>query len=256
MEKKLVARLNEIGQEIGYPYQVLKNGQYQVFDENANGGDVAVVVYGPIASSSRLVEMKKISEDDRKVWAELFPEKKEADDAVLTDDEQMKLIIFGKRRTVVNRFKKRVLSKRIARAMVARNDDKLLIEMANASKTLPCLLTSAIVKYTSDARFERIINLAKQNGISAFHETVENKLVKEGRENKFSVYVKAYGLTPSTQYILIHDKMISLLKVFVFNGGAFCNDIENALRFMDNFKEIRKIYQEAKKEYLAKQKAK
>ena len=39
MEKKLVARLNEIGQEIGYPYQVLKNGQYQVFDETANPND-------------------------------------------------------------------------------------------------------------------------------------------------------------------------------------------------------------------------
>ena len=104
MEKKLVARLNEIGQEIGYPYQVLKNGQYQVFDENANAEDVVVVVYGPVPLSSRLVEMKKISEDDRKVWAQLFPNRKEADDAFLSDEEQMKLIIFGRSRTVVNYF--------------------------------------------------------------------------------------------------------------------------------------------------------
>ena len=253
MEKKLVARLNEIGQEIGYPYQVLKNGQYQVFDENANAVDVVVVVYGPVPLSSRLVEMKKISEDDRKVWAQLFPYRKEADDAVLSDEEQMRLIIFGRRRTVVNYFKKKILSKRIARAMVARNDDKLLIELAIVGKVLPCALAGAVIKYTSDQRFERFLNLAKQKGIRGFSESVEKKLVKEGRENKFAAYVKTFELAPSTQYVLVHDKLIGLMKVFVMSGQKFAPDIENGLKFIASLKEMNKVYQDLKKEYQAKQ---
>ena len=255
MEKKLVARLNEIGQEIGYPYQVLKNGQYQVFDEKTNAEDVVMVVNGPIPISSRLVEMKKISEDERKVWSELFPNKPEVDEAVLTDDEQMKLIIFGKRRTVVNRFKKRNFSKRVARAMVARNDDKLLIEMANASKTIPCYLAAAIIKYTSEARFERIINLISSNGLNAFAESVETKLVKEGRESKFASYVKVFGLAQTTQWMLVHDKKVDLLKVYVNAGGRLSCDIENGLKYVSSLKQMAKIYFDARKDYQAKQKA-
>ena len=252
MEKKLVARLNEIGQEIGYPYQVLKNGQYQVFDEGANSGDVSVVVYGPLPLSSRLVEMKKISENERKVWADLFPNRVEVKDAVLTDEEEMKLISFGRRRTVYNYFNKRLLSKRIARAMVARNDDKLLIDFAVAGRVVPCTLASAVIKYTSDQRFERFLNLASQKGIKGFSESIEKKLVKEGRENKFAAYVKLYGLTPSTQYVLVHDKMTALMKVFVMNGYRFSPDIENGLKYVNALKEMNKVYQELKKEYQAK----
>jgi hypothetical protein len=197
--------------------------------------------------------MKKISEEERKVWNELFPDKPDAEEAVLTDEEQMKLIIFGRRSTVVNRFKRRNFTKRVARTMVARNDDKLLIEMANSSRCIPCYLASAIIKYTSDARFEKIVNLAYKSGLNAFAENVEKKLVKPGRELKFAAYVKVFGLTQTTQYALIHDKLDSLLRVFVANGGRLSNDIENGLKYVDSLKEMAKIYNEARREYIAKQ---
>ncbi|MBR5599073.1 MAG: hypothetical protein IKW39_03435 [Alphaproteobacteria bacterium] len=254
MEKKLVARLNEIGQEIGFPYQILKSGQYQPFDAEVDNSEVSMVVYSPIPMSSRLMEMKKISEDERMVWNELFPNRKDADaDAVLSDEEQMKLIIFGRRRTVVNYFKKKVLSKRIARAMVARNDDKLLIEFATANKLLPCFLASAVIKYTSDARFERIINLAVKSGLLGFARTVENKLVKDGREAKFVAYVKAFEIDPATQYVLVHDRKIDLLKTYVGAGRKLCADIENAINFIDSFRDMKVVYNKAKKDFLAKQ---
>ena len=106
----------------------------------------------------------------------------------------------------------------------------------------------------SDQRFEKFINLALQNDISAFHESVEHKLVKEGRENKFVTYVKAYGLAPSTQCLLLSENMKDWLRLFIFNDGVLSNDVENALKFIDKFKSINKVYQEAKKEYQSKMK--
>ncbi len=254
MEKKLVARLNEIGQEIGYPYQVLKNGQYQVFDENTNLSDVVMVVSGPIPLSSCLVEMKEMSENERKVWADLFPSRKEASDAFLTDDEEMKLIIFGRRRTVVNYFRKRLLSERIARAMVARNDDKLLIELSVIGSSLNCVLAEAMIKYSSDQRFEKFLKMAKQKGIDGFSEKVEKMLVKKGRKNKFSAYVNNFKLEQPAQYMLVQDKMNDFMKIFVMSGQRFLPDIENGLKFKSALKGVNETYQGFRKEYLAKQK--
>lgn len=95
MEKKLVARLNEVGQEVGYPIVVFKNGQYRSFEEGIDSGEIAMILYGPLPADCTFTEFSCGGEDDRKMWRQLFPNRSSVKDAVLTVPEQMKLITYG-----------------------------------------------------------------------------------------------------------------------------------------------------------------
>ena len=91
MENELVNRLNEVGQEVGYPVVVLKNGQYQPFREGIDEGQIAMVIYGPLPSDCTFTEFFCSGEDDRLVWKQMFPKRSVVNDTVLTIPEQLKL---------------------------------------------------------------------------------------------------------------------------------------------------------------------
>ena len=248
MEKKLVARLNEVGQEVGYPIVVFKNGQYQPFKEGVDMEEVAMILYGPLPLDCTFTEFSCGGEDDRKMWRQLFPNRSSVKDAVLTVPEQLKLITYGRRRTVLNYFGRKNFSKRIARAMIARNDNELLFAMRCTNNTLPTILAVAALESMSDKRFEQFIIEAKANGIVAFSEGFEEKLILLGSEAKFVAYVKEFGLRAATQSTIVRNGKENLFKLFIASGGKLAHDIELALEHLDTFAQMKDVYEQAKKQ--------
>lgn len=248
MEKKLVARLNEVGQEVGYPIVVFKNGQYQPFKEGVDMEEVAMILYGPLPLDCTFTEFSCGGEDDKLMWKHLFPNRPTAKDAVLTVPEQLKLITYGRRRTVLNYFGSKNFSRRIARAMVARNDNEILFALRCTNNSLPSFLAEAIIEGMTDKRFEQFITEAKSAKITAFSEGAEEKLVLSGSEAKFVAYVKEFGLRAATQSKIVREGKESLFKAFVMAGGKLANDIEMALVHLDTYAQMKVVYDQIKKQ--------
>ncbi len=248
MENELVNRLNEVGQEVGYPVVVLKNGQYQPFREGIDEGQIAMVIYGPLPSDCTFTEFFCSGEDDRLVWKQMFPKRSVVNDTVLTIPEQLKLVTYGRRRTVLNYFKNKNFSKRVARAMIARNDNEFLFMLRNTNNALPSILVEAALENMSNKRFAVFVREAKEKGILAFSENNEEKLALLCSEAKFEAYVKEFGLRAATQSMIVRGGKEKLFKIFIKAGGQLAHDIEMALQYLDQFTAIKEVYEQSKKQ--------
>ena len=247
MGKKLVARLNEVGQEVGYPLVVFKNGQYQPLKEGLDMEDVAMILYAPLPADCTFTEFSCGGEDGRLVWRQLFPNRQTTKDAVLTLSEQLKLITYGRRRTVLGYFGKKILSKRIARALVARNDDEFLFSFKCVNNSLPTSLGEAVVECMSDKRFQTFVEKAKAAGVRGFSDGVEEKIILFSSEAKFVAYVKEFGLRASTQSLIVRGGKYDLFRLFISSGGVLAHDIEMALKYSDMYSQMKSVYDELKK---------
>ncbi|MBQ8750070.1 MAG: hypothetical protein IJZ30_00330 [Alphaproteobacteria bacterium] len=246
MEKKLIARLNEIGLEVGYPYEVLKNGQYRKTDTQGINDDVALVVYGPVQTDCILSEMAPMEDNKRQVWSQLFPKRPSLKDAVLTQQELSKLILFGHRHTVVNYLGKKNLSERTARLLVARNDDELLYKIRTLNLRLPSSIAVAAILYMSDARFVNFINEGAKRGFYQFLPQVEEVLIKQGSLTKFKAYIKHFGLREASELLLVKTENTAFLKAYVDVRYSLNKSLEEAMSVQSQYKKIYEIYQELK----------
>lgn len=247
MVKDLVVRLNEIGQEIGYPYQILKNGEYRPYVDDDS--EVTVVVYGVLPEWCMLSDLRDVSEAERLEWKALFPYYLEDRRVDLTLQEEMKLIMYGKTETVLNYYRRRQIYERIAKAMVARNDEEFLLGMRLDDNSLPKTLANAIVLYMNDSRFEKFISKASQVGITNFSSSVEEKIVLDASDRKYCSYVKHYGLCASSQTIIVRKRLFNRLKDFVSLRGRLKHDIELALEYQNEHRIVGVAYKNALEEF-------
>ena len=247
MVKDLVVRLNEIGQEIGYPYQILKNGEYRPYVDD--GSEVAIVVYEALPEWCMLSDLQDVTDAKRLEWKKLFPYYLEDRRVDLTLQEEMKLIMYGKTETVLNYYRGKRIYERIAKAMVARNDEELLLGMRLDDYSLPSVLASAIVLFMNDTRFEKFISKASQVGILHFSTGVEEKIVSDASDRKYCSYVKHYGLRASSQSLIVRMKLFDRLKDFVAIKGRLKQEIELALEYQKEHRLMGVAYKNALEEF-------
>ena len=247
MEKNLITRLNEIGLEVGYPYEVLKNGQYRKQSNKINDDEVAMVVFGSIQNDSVLSELSPIDDDDRKVWSQLFPNRPSVKNAVLTQQELSQLILFGRRSTVLNYIGKKNIGERAAKLLISRNDDELIYKIRNLNYRLPTIIALASVQYMSDERFSNFIAEGVKRGFCQFSPQVEEMLIKHASLAKFKAYVKHLGLRDFSQFILIKSEKISHIKAFAAAGRTLNKEIEENLSLKQEYKAMFEAYQNSLK---------
>ncbi len=244
MEKKLIARLNEIGLEIGYPYEVLKNGQYRKANCADDKEDVALIVCNSIQPESLLSEMYPDNRDKKLVWSQLFPNRPSLKDAVLTQQELTQLIMFGHRATVLNYLGRKNVSERTARLLVARNDDELLYKIRALNYRFPPIIANASIIYMSDSRFTSFIAQAVKLGFYQFLASSEEVLIKQGSLAKFKAYIKYFKLRDSSEFVLIQNEKPSFLKAYVDAGYTLNKELEETLSYSTKYQKVYSTYLE------------
>ena len=246
MEKKLIARLNEIGLEVGYPYEVLKNGQCRKSTPDNDKDDVAMVVYDKLQNDSLLSELSPEDEDKKLVWSQLFPRRPSVKDAVLTQQEFAQLILFGRRSTIMNYIGKKNIGDRTARLLVSRNDDELLYKIRSLNHRLPPVVAIACITYMSDNRFVSFITEGAKRGFYQFSPLAEETLIKQGSLTKFKAYIKYFGLKDVSEYVLIKSENPSFLKAYVDAGYTLNSKLEETMSLLPQHKKVYETYLEMK----------